>query len=181
MTNSKVININFVHIIFYFWFLIDFFVKTNICDAINLNRYTVNNFQNVITILLIIVYCVIGTKYELRDLVVIVSIGLLCLITGIFSSSYVLLSALLFMIVIKDSDIEEIIVIATRILTYLIPIVIIMSLVGLIDGGDTYRFSQIRYGLGFTHPNTLGWAILELLCCNFYIHITLANKTRQIV
>lgn len=177
MINSKVLSINLTHVIFYFWFLLDFLVKTNICDAINLNRYSVNTFQNIVTIILIVGYCIVGTRYELKDLAVIVAVGLLCLITGINSSSYVLLSAFLFMIIVKDSDIEEIIVIVAKILTCLIPVIIIMSLVGLIDGGNTYRFSNIRYGLGFTHPNTLGWAILELLCCNFYIH---RNSIRRI-
>ena len=170
MNRSKIININVIHLIFYFWFLIDFLVKTNICDAINLNRYTINSFQNIITIVLITLYCVYGTQYEIKDLAIIATVGLLCLVTGIISNSYVLLSAFLFMIVVKDSDVEEIIEIVSKILLYLIPVVVVMCLLGIIEGGNTYRLSVIRYGLGFTHPNTLGWAILELLCCNFYIH-----------
>ena len=162
-------NINVLHMIFVVWFLLDYLSKTNICDAIKLDRFLLNDIQNVITLSLVVTYCVFGIMYSFQDILIIIVIGGLCSISALLSHSYVLLSAFLFMVLIKNSDIEEIIKIVYKILIILTPIVVILSLFGVIDGGNTRRLMRIRYGLGFTHPNTFGWVVLESMCCGFYL------------
>ncbi len=174
-------NINLLHTIFVIWFLLDFLVKTNICDAINLDRFLVNDIQNVITLVLIGAYCIFGIMYSVQDIIIIVLLGTLCAISGVLSHSYVLLSAFLFMVLIKTTDIEEIIKILYRILITITPIIVVLSLIGIISDGNTRRLWRIRYGLGFTHPNTFGWVILEILCCGFYLHRKHLRKIDYIV
>lgn len=166
-TSTKV---SLQHFIFYMWFLMDLFVKTNICDAIGLDRMIIDSFQNYSTLALVIIYCIYGVSYSKRDLLIIAFVGLGLAISGVRSSSYVLISAFLFMILVKNASIDDIVRVVYKVLCFLIPLTVLLYSVGTIDGGNIYRYSRVRYGLGFAHPNTFGWAVLELLCCRFYLH-----------
>ena len=167
--------IDLLHFIFFIWFLMDFVFKTNVCEAIGANRNQIDSIQNILTLALLFFYCIYGIEYSYEELGIILSVGALLSISGIRSHSYVLVSALLFMVIIKKVDISEIIRIVHRLLLWLVPITMALALCGVIDGGNTRRLLgskllRTRYGLGFTHPNTMAWCIFELLCCNFYLH-----------
>ena len=136
-TSTKV---SLQHFIFYMWFLMDLFVKTNICDAIGLDRMIIDSFQNYSTLALVIIYCIYGVSYSKRDLLIIAFVGLGLAISGVRSSSYVLISAFLFMILVKNASIDDIVRVVYKVLCFLIPLTVLLYSIGTIDGGNIYRY-----------------------------------------
>lgn len=80
------------------------------------------------------------------------------------------MSTWMFIVAAKNIDFEHILHIAYKILLIMIPIIILLSLSGIIDNRIMMRGSILRYSLGFSHPNQLGLRIFQLVAGYCYIH-----------
>ena len=119
--------------------------------------------------LLLFIQIVFFQTYAIEELVIIVPISILILLITINSQEFYILSSWLFIIAFKEADLDQVVRIAFKSLTFGIIAVIGLWAIGTIPDKIAYRGLNIRHSLGFSHPNQMGFAFFQWILCYFYI------------
>lgn len=110
-------------------------------------------------------------KYTKKELIKLICIGICVLVSSILSRSNMLLVGFLFIVAAKNIDFNKIVKITLLVQIICISIIIMLALTGVIENrvmirsGDT----ELRYALGFEHPNTFASQILQMIVCWIWI------------
>ena len=109
-------------------------------------------------------------NYKKNEILKIVLIGTLIFISAYFSGVKLLLTAFIFIVAAKDIDINKVIKLTLFIQILCISIIVMLALSGVIENRIfTRRDGDIRYSLGFTHPNAFAGQILQLIIISVWI------------
>lgn len=141
----------------------------------------------VVLFLLLTVFLIIKKRYSIKNLVLISAFSLLMLYTAIKSDYSDPLITFLFILAVKDLNIDDRIKLIYKTYIALIPIHIIFTIYNVAFQGMSlgyYDRDMFRFSLGFTHPNTLGglsfilssmflWINFSKLKCKHFIGILL--------
>ncbi len=159
----------FFDFIFILWFSTEIIFRSKYVDLINNIFPNIEKYINYIVLILLITQIVFFQKYTRKELYVIIPVSILIIVSAITSGINYLLSAWLFILGTKNTDIDKVIRSAYRILFVLIPIIILGNIVGIIPEVIQYRGSVVRHSLGFLHPNSLGLSLFQFMLCYCYI------------
>ena len=100
----------------------------------------------------------------------IVLIITLCIIIGtIKADDNMMMSTWMFIVASKYVDFDDVMKISYYTLLVLIPVVIGLCLMGYIRDVAFHRGTFLRHSLGFSHPNTLGVRVFQLMLAHCYI------------
>ena len=154
--------------LFYFcfilWYSTEIIFRTNISvDA------TLEKGISYFVLGLLIIQDFAYQEYEIRELIIIVAGSVLITVSAILCGENSILSAWLFIISFKNCSFKKTVNYAYRILSIVIPAVIILSFVNIIPDVVTYRGDIERHSLGFMHPNQLGLVVFQWILCRVYL------------
>ncbi|MCM1234951.1 MAG: hypothetical protein NC489_33045, partial [Ruminococcus flavefaciens] len=161
---------NFYMLIFIFWYSTEIIFNTTLDTIMGIPVNTLGNVINVLIFCALMVQIVVFQSYTKRELIIIIGITIPIVIATILSDSRPILSAWMFIVAAKNSDLDKIIHTAYKILLIMVPIVILLCLLGFIDDKILMRGSVERISLGFSHPNQLGLRIFQLMVCHCYVN-----------
>ena len=111
----------------------------------------------------IIVYSIMKKKKNIKELLIFVVVGLICLITAITSKSMVLFSSFLLFYVSVDNDEKKIIRIIYRTVFVVLSIHFFLFILDYAKGNASAMqdvYGRTRYSIGFNHPNRAGFLAL---------------------
>lgn len=110
-------------------------------------------------------------SYKLKELLTMGAIGLLVLMVTYQSKSSILLTSYLLMIGAKEINLKKIAILTLSVLALTTCFIILFAQLNLLDNLQLFRVEtgEIRYSLGFGHPNTLG--MIFLVICLLWMYI----------
>lgn len=110
-------------------------------------------------------------KYTKKELIKLICIGICVLVSSILSRSNMLLVGFLFIAAAKNIDFNKIVKITLLVQIICISIIIMLALTGVIENRVMIRSgeTEVRYALGFEHPNTFASQILQMVVCWIWI------------
>lgn len=168
---TKVHKPNFFMCVILFWCITEMLFAIRLEGTVGVQMVnTLNSLQSYIVLGLLLIQIICFQRYQKRDLVriaicvVVVSAATVC--SG-FNNQF--MSLTLFVIAAKNEKLEDVIRIIYKASLFMIPIIILLSLTGIIENYIVYRGAIPRYSMGFNHPNYLGRRIYVLIACRFYL------------
>ena len=152
-----------------FYFCFGAWYVTEIIFKSTLSLPAIENYVTFFISFLLFIQIVVFQIYETEEIGIIVPISILVLVITITSQEFYILSSWLFIVAFKDADLDHVVRLAFKSLTFGIIAVIGLWAIGVIPEKITYRGLIVRHSLGFSHPNQLGFAIFQWILCYFYI------------
>ena len=119
---------------------------------------------------LLIAQDVVYQQYDRNELIVLSICTVLILISALISQDNSVLSTWVFIVSFRNCDFNRTVKYAYRILSIIIPLVIVLCYLGLIPDNIHYRNGIVRHSLGFSHPNQFGLVVFQWLVCRVYLY-----------
>lgn len=167
---EKLRGYNLFPFVFTLWFSGEILQNTTLYLIAGLNSGAFFNRFNYIILLLLAVQIIFLQEYSRGQLTAISLLSAVILISAQSSAVYTMLSLWLFILAAGKTSFDDIVRQAYRILLVMIPLVILFHALGLLPGYNIHRGRLLRYSLGFSHPNTLGMRVFQLITCRLYCH-----------
>lgn len=155
--------------IFTFWFATEILLSVNLQNVAGISMNLLTQFQAVLTLALLIVQIAWFQNYTKQEFWCIAGISVLLTIAMMTSGIRSLFSAWLFIVASQNTDFDEIIRIAYNVLLVMLLVVILFYFAGVIPDPLYYRGNHLRFSFGFTHPNTFGARLFQLVACRCYL------------
>ena len=152
--------------IFYFAFSIRFFswwlLSSCLGDALGATASYVLTVINAFVVILLVVKIIFFQEYSLNLILCIVVVSMVTVISFSLSKENDLLILWIFVLASQGIDIKNVATYVVKMLAFIIPMLSILSFLGLIENTIFIRDENvIRYGMGYTNPNTMGSLFLE--------------------
>lgn len=172
--NYKINSYNFLYYIAY----VSFFVKTVLFEKSQIDsmlNVKVIELASTICTLLFLINCIIIMlllqTYTKKEIYIIFLLIILFSISALQSRSITLISGLILIISSKKIDFDKFSKLSLIIQMIVVGFIITLALSGSIDVGTNIRYynGEIRYALGFRHPNTLAMLSFQMICQYIYI------------
>ncbi len=108
-------------------------------------------------------------QYKKKEVLIILICSTPILASALMCKDNSVLSAWIFIISFQNCEFNRIVKYAYKVLSIIIPIIILLCLLGLIPDKILYRNNIVRHSLGFSHPNQLGLVVFQWLLCRVYL------------
>lgn len=154
---------------FAFWYATEVFLGVNLEMVADISIHLLSELQAVVTLGLLAIQIAWFQEYTRREFFCIAGVSLLLLVTMLTSDIRSLFSAWLFIVAAKNSDFEKCVQIAYKILIVTVIAVVLLYLCRVIPDPMIYRGDVWRPSFGFTHPNTFGMRVFQLMACHCYL------------
>lgn len=155
--------------IFSIWFVTGVLTRTTIGKTIGVSLDGLDNNIDIAVAIALVVFIIFFQEYSRREMITLAAIASLVLLTGVKSGNYLLVPTFLFIAAAKYINLDEIIILAHNLLIVCFLIVLICYFTGIANDFLLRRGTNIRYSLGFSHPNILGLRVFQLIVFRFYI------------
>ncbi len=141
--------------------------------------------DSILTVIFIltVIYSILRKNYKQKELIVIFGISLVLLYTSLTNKYYDPLISFLFIIAIKNSDINSIIKKIYKCNLYMLALHSIFTVVGLISGRIVlinFIRGVYRVNLGFVHPNSFGAFCFVMISMNLWINYEVLNRKKYL-
>lgn len=115
------------------------------------------------------------SRYTIREILLLIIVIPCFFISYICSKRYNLFIGMILIIASKNVDLQKIIKFDIKYRILIVSLIIILCLIGIIENYILIRYEnmQLRYGMGFIHPNTLAGLIMVI--CLEWIYIRYNN------
>lgn len=163
--------------IFIFWYSTEILFNSTLDNIIGISIDIVSDFIAWLVFGLLMIQIVFFQSYTKKELTAIVMVTLPIVIATFLSGNRSLLSAWMFVVAAKNIDLDDVICMAYKILSIMIPVIVLLCLFGVIENVPLMRGTMQRYSLGFSHPNQLGLRVFQFIVCYCYIH---RNRLRKL-
>ncbi len=162
--------------IFILWYSTEILFNSTLDNIMGISVDIVSNLIAWLVFGLLMIQIVFFQSYTKKELMFIIMITAPIVIATFLSGNRSLLSAWMFVVAAKKSDLEDIICVAYKILSIMIPVIALLCLLGVIENATLMRGTMQRFSLGFSHPNQLGLRVFQFMVCYCYIH---RNRLRK--
>lgn len=153
-----------------FWFVLKFINLTTLTSVAGIPIDLLNDFAGYLTFGMLMVQIIFCQEYTWMELFAMGIVAAIIVPVTLRSSNFALIYLLMFVAAAKKTDFDAVIRHVYRLLLVLVPMVIVLCGAGLIRDSVLYRNNIARHSLGFSHPNTLGQIIFQLMACHFYVN-----------
>lgn len=167
--------------IFIFWYSTEILFNSTLDNIMGVSVDKISNLIAWLVFGLLMIQIVFFQSYTKRELMIIVMITLPIVIATFLSGNRSLMSAWMFVVAAKNVDLDDVICVAYKILSIMIPVIAVLCLLGIIENATLMRGTMQRYSLGFSHPNQLGLRIFQYIVCHCYIHKNRLGKLNYIL
>lgn len=167
--------------IFIFWYSTEILFNSTLDNIMGVSADKISNLIAWLVFGLLMIQIGFFQSYTKRELMIIVMITLPIVIATFLSGNRSLMSAWMFVVAAKNVDLDDVICVAYKILSIMIPVIAVLCLLGIIENATLMRGTMQRYSLGFSHPNQLGLRIFQYIVCHCYIHKNRLGKLNYIL
>ena len=167
--------------IFIFWYSTEILFNSTLDNILGVSVDNISNLIAWMVFGLLMLQIILFQSYTKRELMIIVMITLPIVIATFLSGNRSLLSAWMFVVAAKNVDLDDVICVAYKILSIMIPVIAMLCLLGVIEDATLMRGTMRRYSLGFSHPNQLGLRIFQYIVCHCYVHKNRLGKLNYIL
>jgi len=121
---------------------------------------------------LLAIKCVIDRKYGLRPLIFMAAAGIILLLSFVRSKYNHIFYLLLVVVGMRRVDVRRMVRFDFVARVLMIIVIVTLSLTGVIENFVTYRTgsTDLRYSLGFLHPNTLASLVMTLVVSDAWLN-----------
>lgn len=161
---------NFYMFIFFLWYSTTILFTTNLKIIFGIPVTTINSVVDMIILVFLMIQITLFQTYKKREIIIIMGITVPIVVATVLSGQNTLLSSWIFIVAAKNTDLDRIINAAYKILFIMIPTIALLCLFGFIDERTMLRGDNLRFSLGFLHPNHLGMRVFQLMSCHCYIN-----------
>lgn len=167
--------------IFIFWYSTEILFNSTLDNILGVSVDNISNLIAWMVFGLLMLQIILFQSYTKRELMIIVMITLPIVIATFLSGNRSLLSAWMFVVAAKNVDLDDVICVAYKILSIMIPVIAMLCLLGVIEDATLMRGTMRRYSLGFSHPNQLGLRIFQYIVCHCYVHKNRLGKLLSLI
>jgi hypothetical protein len=151
------------------WFFFEIITQSKISKIGIIDIDVVDGMITGIVITSIIMLCIWGQAYTVKEMIIIAVISLVILVATITSHTNTMISAWLFIIAAKKLDLNKTVHMIYKILLITTLLVILLYLIGFIPEYTMYRNGVVRHSMGFSHPNQLALRVFQFIACHCYL------------
>lgn len=171
---------NFFIYIFILWYSVEIIYNSTLKSIMGIPVEKISGVVTWLVFALLMVQIVLFQSYTKKELIVIAVITLPIVVATVLSGQRTMMSAWMFVVASKNTELDHVIRTAYKILLIMVPVIILLCLSGFIENGVLMRGSVLRYSLGFSHPNQLGLRVFQLVACHCYVHKDNLNKLNYV-